>query len=620
MPARISNKKAAYLLCVASAIALSATGAFAAGKSVDYPVYGGDNGGARYSTLTQITKGNVSKLKEAWRLELPAGALEHQPIVVGNVMYLQTTDQRILAVDAATGKQKWEVADKRLTGRGRGFAWWQDGADKRLIIGAGNFILAINADTGAKVTSFGANGEVDLRENLREPAAANNINQGSPVSIYKDTFVTAGGVSEVSPASPGDIRGWDVRTGKLKWTFHTIPHPGEYGYDTWPADSYKILGGANNWVGSVLDDQRGIVYHVTGSAADDFAGPERLGDNLFANSVIALDATTGKRLWHFQTVHHDLWDADFAAPPILMTVTRNGKKIDAVAASNKLGFIYIFDRVTGEPLFPIDEKAAPQNTNVPGDKPAATQPVPRLPAPVGRTSVTEKELTTRTPEAAAWALEKFKTFVNGPTFTPVQFGKETVVAPGFSGGVEWGGMAASPNGVLFANAENVIWTTAVTPPRPVPPNAPAGFRSAYSFSGYHKFTDPDGYPATAAPWGTLQAIDMNTGKYLWKIPYGEYPELVAKGLKDTGSENYGGPVVTATGLLFIGSGIADNKLRAYDSANGKLLWETVMPYNGSTPLTYMLDGKQYIAIGGSSQRNRKAAKQGAAYVAYALPN
>ena len=415
-----------------------------------------------------------------------------------------------------------------------------------------------------------------------------------------------------------------MKTGKLLWAFHTIPHPGEPGYETWPADAWQKAGGANDWPGMVMDEKRGILFATTGSPSDDFYGGERPGKNLYSDSVIALDAKTGKLLWYFQAVHHDNWDNDFAAPPVLVTVTQNGRRIDAVAATNKTGFVYIFDRVTGKSLFPIDEKPVPA-ASAPGDTAWPTQPFPRLPAPLSHQSVTAEDLTQRTPEANTWAREKFATFKNGPIFTPPAYNQETVSAPGFSGGNEWGGMSFDPKlEYLFTNTENVIWTTAVVDRKPRADGSTAPEpHSRYTFSGYHKFMDPDGYPATAAPWGHLTAIDLKTGRFAWRIPFGEYPDLVAKGLKDTGSESYGGAVVTASGLLFIAATNFDHKMHAFDSKNGKLLWEGMLPYAGNaTPITYMANGKQYVVVGASGGRDHYGPNyrgpQGTAFVAFAL--
>jgi quinoprotein glucose dehydrogenase len=459
-----------------------------------------------------------------------------------------------------------------------------------------------------------------------------------------------------------------------------------------------------------VDTKRGIVYVPTGSAVFDFYGGDRVGNDLFADTLLALDAETGKRLWHFQGVHHDLWDRDFPAPPVLLTVKHDGKQIDAIAQTTKSGYVYLFDRANGKPLFPIEESHYPAST-VPGEVAAKTQPLPVAPAPYTQQSVTRDTLTNRTPEAHAWAVKQFETMISGGQFIPPSLDKLTIDMPGFAGGGEWGGPAVDPTtGVLYVNANDTAWLVGVTVPPPpgsmgervyqdqcsechginragAPPAVPAlrgiegvltdqeiadtikqGKGRMPSFSGltdeqvqavvhyltrvpqqqqrpqpadeakssgsaaspviddmpyksiaFSRFLDPDGYPATAPPWGTLSAIDMNTGKYLWKIPFGEYPELAAKGVTDTGSDNYGGPVVTSGGLLFIGASVFDKKFHAYDSRTGKLLWETELPFSGlSTPITYMEDGKQYIVIGaGGGQSSKKPS--GGVYVAFALP-
>jgi quinoprotein glucose dehydrogenase len=582
----------------------------------DFPAYGGDQGGTRYSTLTQINKENVGGLTQAWRFEMAPGTSQHQPIVVNGVLYAAITDNKLVALDGATGQTKWSVPmDGIGPGRRRGLTYWESGNDRRLLVPGGRILYQVNADNGQLITSFGDGGKIDLGLQLRgDDPTKNAVNMGSPAALYKDVFITHGGVPESSPSAPGDIRGWDIRTGKLLWTFRTIPHPGEEGYETWPADYYKTGGGVNAWQGVITDEKNGIVFAALGSAADDFWGGERVGDNLYGNSVVALDAMTGKKLWHFQTVRHDMWDYDFAAQPVLMTVRHKGRMVEAVAASNKTGFVYIFDRKTGESLFPIDERPIPPS-DIPGEVAAKSQPVPRLPAPMGLHEVTPDSLTNRTPEANAWARAEFAKMKTGPVFTPMTVGKQTLVIPGFSGGVEWGGMAADPNGILYANSENIGWHMSVLPN----PNPGPG-KSAMVHSGFRKFVDPDGYPATAPPWGTLQAIDMNTGRYLWKVPFGYYPELAAKGMKDTGTESYGGPVVTASGLLFIGATIYDRKMRAFDAATGKILWEGDLPYSGTaSPAVYMANGKQYVVIAASGGRDRNG-PSGAALVAFALPN
>ena len=583
----------------------------------------------RYSPLTQINAKNVGRLKQAWRYDLkPDSEVQNTPIVVDGVLY-GVGSGKVVALDAATGAEKWvftpELPQRSRAGfKDRGESWWTDGHQSRLLVTASNFVYSLNPATGKPDPAFGDNGRIDLNDNLRGPASDNYVRMGGAVNVWHDMFFTCGEVGEQTPASPGDIRAWDVRTGKLVWTFHTIPHPGERNAETWAADAWKTAGGANNWPGMVLDEKRGILFADTGSASDDFYGGERPGKNLYADSTLAIDAETGKLLWYFQAVHHDEWDDDFASAPALVTVTRKGKKIDAVAATNKTGYVYIFDRMTGQSLFPIDEVPVPPAT-APGDTAWPTQPFPRLPLPLSRQSMTAEDLTQRTPEANKWAREKFATFRNGPTFTPPAYNQETVSLPGFSGGNEWGGMSFDPKlEYLFVNTENVMWTTAVLDRKGAPEHGAdaarglPGTRSPYTFSGYNKFRDPDGYPATAAPWGHLTAIDLKTGQFAWRIPFGEYPELVAQGITNTGSESYGGGVATASGLLLIGATDFDRKMHAFESKTGKLLWETVLPYAGNaTPLTYMAGGKQYVVIAASTAHDRKAAK-GSAFVAFAL--
>ncbi|MEO6804176.1 MAG: PQQ-binding-like beta-propeller repeat protein [Granulicella sp.] len=592
-------------------------------KSVDYPYYGGDPGAMRYSTLTQINAKNAGQLKEVWRYDLGGvSTIENQPIVVKGILYGVGVNT-VYALDATTGKSKWEYTLTSQTGRNpRGVTFWTDGKERRLIVAKGNLMTALDADTGKPIPSFGNEGTVDLNDQLRGKASENKVGMASPAGLYKDILITHGGVGETTPASPGDLRGWDVRTGKLLWTFHTIPHPGEEGYDSWPKDAYLKAGGANAWGGVSMDEKRGIVFAATGSAADDFYGGDRLGNNLYANSVIAIDATTGKKLWHFQAVHHDLWDADFSSPPTLSTLVRNGKSVDVVIATPKNGYIYIFNRVTGEPMFPIDEKPVPVAT-APGDVASPTQPIPRITPPLSwAQTITENDLTNRTPEAHAAVLAHFKTMLSGPMFTPPDFNRETIVTPGFAGGVEWGGIMTDPvNHVAFFNSERIAWYTSVKD-RTAPRGGGADVEphSRYSTQGYRSFRDPDGYPATAPPWGTLTAVDLNTGKFLWNIPFGEYPELAAKGLKDYGSENYGAGVVTGSGILIIASAVADPHFKVYDTKTGKLISSTPLPFPGiASPATYMVDGRQYVAFATSTGRDRKSDKTGSMLVVYALP-
>jgi glucose dehydrogenase len=665
----------------------------------DWPAYGGTPENNHYSPLDQINRENVKRLTVAWRFDTgESGGLQTSPIIVGGILYGVTPNQKVFALDAATGKPLWKF-DSGIAGTqpNRGLVYWSDGKDKRILVGVLNFLYALDAASGKPIPGFGTQGRIDLRENLgREPATSQSVDLTSPGIIYKDLIIVGGRNPETLPAPPGDIRAYDVRTGKLRWAFHTIPHPGEFGYATWPPNAWKTSGAANNWAGMALDPRRGIVYVPTGSAAFDFYGADRIGENLFANCLIALNAATGKRIWHFQGVRHDLWDRDFPSPPALLTVKRDGKNVDAVAQTTKQGFVYLFDRTNGKPLFPIEFRKYPPST-VPDEVASLEQPLPVRPAPFARQLLTEDLLTTRTPDAHQWAVEKLKTFRSEGQFVPFSVGKDTVIFPGFDGGAEWGGPAVDPQtAIIYINSNEMAWTGALASntgensPRAIymsqcsvchgekmtgsPPDMPSlvklgsrltfpqivatikngkgrmpGFPNLtddqlfavidflmsgsnqelvgsappppamkFRFTGYHKFLDLDGYPAVAPPWGTLNAINMNTGEYVWKIPLGEYSELASKGLKDTGTENYGGPIVTAGGLLFISATDFDKKFRAFDKSTGELLWETTLPFSGNaTPATYEVNGRQFVVIAAGGGKDPKS-PSGGVYVAFAL--
>lgn len=667
----------------------------------EWPAYGGGPEGTRYSRLKQINRSNVSRLRVAWSFDAADGVgdPQTQPIVLDGVLYGITPRHKVFAVQAATGKLLWRF-DPGIEGRGpnRGLTFWKDGRERRLFAAVQHYLYALDPATGKPVPGFGQNGRIDLREGLGRPPQETSVILTTPGVIYKDLLIVGGRTPEALPSPPGDIRAYNVRTGELRWVFHTVPRPGEFGHETWPPEAWKYTGSANCWAGMAVDIKRGIVYAPTGSAAFDFYGGDRAGDNLFANTLLALDANTGKRIWHFQLVRHDIWDRDFPSPPVLVTVRRNGSGIDAVAQATKHGWLLLFDRITGRPLFPMEERKFPAST-VPGEAASETQTVPLKPEPFARQLLTEDMLTRRTPEAHEWTLKKFRTMRSEGQYLPASLDVDTVVFPGFDGGAEWGGQAFDPEtGLLYVNSNDLPWYTSLvertegwtarqlylskcafchgddlrgSPPTmpalvdldgklkreevaaliregagrmPAFPNLskaesealldyllagtdrtlPAGrqdpWRPPYRMTGYNRFLDPEGYPAVEPPWGTLSAINLNTGEYAWKRPLGEYPELAAQGMKDTGTENYGGPIVTAGGLVFIAATNFDRKFRAFDKLTGHLLWETTLPCSGNaTPVTYMAGGRQYVVIYATGGKARPREPKCGVYLAYALP-
>lgn len=668
--------------------------------------YLGDSGRSHYSTLSQITKENVKDLKVAWSYEAADwGQMQMNPLVVDSILYGVTAAMRVVALNAETGEEIWQFGDsvKVWHSTSRGLSYWEKENDKRILVTRGPDLFALDALTGKPIPSFGDNGKIDMRSGMPQSAKEKFVISNTPGTIYKDIIVMPLRLSEGSDAAPGDVMAFNVITGELAWVFHTIPHPGEEGYETWEnKDAYKDdrLGAANNWAGMAVDEEAGIIYIPTGSAAPDFYGGNRLGSNLYSNCLLALEANTGERLWHFQFTHHDLWDRDPPAPPNLLTIEREGKKIPAVAQVTKQGYVYVFDRMTGEPLFDIEEVPFPAST-LEGEKAWPTQPIPVKPKPFARMSqdLTEADISPFA-ENKDELLEFFraadKRQYAPPALTP------GFLFPGYDGAAEWGGAATDPeDGILYVNANEMAWNLQVAPQDEISEYASLGeatyqkycvschqanrkglaasgypslldlqFRKekdevastivqgkgmmtgfpqikddekeallkflwgqevkqnvvekevkskkakeGYKHTGYDKFLDNKGLPGISPPWGTMHAINLNTGEYLWSIPLGDTPELGEKG-KDTGTENYGGPVVTENGLLFIGA-TRDGYFRVFDKHTGEKLWEYKLPAAAfATPAMYEVNGKQYIAIACGGEK--LGTEKGNQIVAFAL--
>lgn len=673
--------------------------------------FGGDPTNSQYSSLTQINKENVDQLEVAWTYHTGdhntegSSQIQFNPIIVDGVLYGASPKLKLFALDAATGTHLWtfdpyaDDDEPPVFGVSRGVAYWEDGADKRILFGAGHQLYAIDATTGMPIATFGNNGFVDLQENLDHDMTGLFWAMNTPGIVYKDLYIVGGRVAEEQPSAPGHIRAYNIRTGERAWIFHTIPHPGEYGYETWPEDAWQRIGGANAWSGFSLDQERGIVFIPTGSAAFDFWGGNRHGENLFANSILALDANTGERIWHFQTVKHDIWDRDLPAAPNLLTVEQDGQQIDAVAQITKSGHVFVLDRETGESLFSLEEKPYPAS-DLEGEQAWPTQILPTKPAPFARQQLLAGDVSNISPETTAAIRDSLSKIRSGGQFVPPSE-QGTVIYPGFDGGGEWGGAAHDPNtGILYVNSNEMPWVQQMrkidfdvekgafsagqqlyfyncanchgfegegatgfpaltdlatrktrdevrqqirsggnrmpgftylkqeevdalvaylyNDPQPEIADVSPDVAIKYNHMGYNRFLDADGYPAVKPPWGTLNAIDLNTGEFLWQVPLGEYPELTARGVPKTGTENYGGPVVTASGLLFIGAS-KDEHFRVFDRDTGTELWKTQLPAGGyATPATYEINGKQYIVIAAGG--GKMGTKAGDAYVAFALPD
>ncbi len=693
-----------------------------------WTVRGGSDASIRYSSLEQIDTSTVDRLERAWTYRTgdaqpeKNSQIQANPIVVDETLYGTTPTLKVFAVDAATGKEQWDFNPVSDSGDltpslnvNRGVTYWADGADERILFTAGATLYALDAEDGSRVEGFGEEGAASLKQGLGGRADDLYVSATSPGVIYEDLLIIGSRVSEGADAAPGDIRAFNVRTGELEWTFHTVPRPGEFGHDTWDdPEAWRRVGGANSWAGMAVDEERGIVYVPTGSASPDFYGGNRKGENLFANTLLALDAATGERVWHYQTVHHDLWDRDLPAPPSLVTVEHDGKPVDAVAQTTKTGYVFLFDRETGEPLFPIEEAPVPTESPLEGESPWPRQPRPTTPEPFVRQHMGAEDVNPLVPDSVQAQLRtELQRFNSDHLFEPPSL-RGTLMFPGFDGGAEWGGAAFDPaSDVLYVNSNDVPWIMTMVPTgeqvateevqRPdaafrtgrrayrtncmtchgpdrqgggdYPSIADVGQRYTpdelldliesgrrmmpgfehlpesqrkalvnfllerkhytvptdtarqstgtadsppYVMTGYDKFRTPEGYPAVEPPWGRLNAIDLNTGEYLWREPLGTYPELEKRGIPTTGTENYGGPVVTAGGLLFIAA-TPDEKIRAFHKATGELMWSADLPAAGfATPSIYEVDGRQFVVVAAGG--GKLGAPSGDAYVAFALPN
>ncbi|MDI9337925.1 MAG: PQQ-binding-like beta-propeller repeat protein [Alphaproteobacteria bacterium] len=698
-------------------------------KYINWEVYNGTNSGIKYSSLNQVNTTNVTQLEVAWIYKtgdadtIHSSQIQCNPIVVDGILYGVGPAMKLFAIDAQTGKEKWvfDVNARAATLsdttkfhniiNSRGIAYWTDGKqDSRIFFTAGSYTYAVNAKTGKPIADFGNNGSIDLHDDLGRDVKDMYVSNSSPGMVFKDLIILGTRIDEEPPAAPGHIRAYNAITGKLQWIFHTIPQPGEYGFDSWEdTNAWKHAGAANDWAGFTLDEERGILFVPTGSAVYDFYGGKRKGANLFANCLLALDAASGKRLWHFQFVHHDLWDRDLPSPPVLVRITKNGKQIDAVAQTTKTGMVYVFERETGKPVFEINEVPFDTISELKGEKVWPTQPIPKHPQPFVRQTFTIKDINPYLSSQKQIELkETLKTYRFGKMFLPPGL-TPSVLFPGFDGGSEWGGPSYDPEtGILYVNANEIPWIIKMNPNKTEIPkhenwlqagkrlylmhcaechatnlqgsgNNPSliqikskykisefsalvlngrrrmpGFKKLqgeeinalatyilelkkeqnrkfksvtnidsinempYKMAGYTKFYSSDGYPAITPPWGTLNAINLNTGDLIWKKPLGEYEALKLKGIAATGTENYGGSVVTAGGLVFIAAS-RDAKFRAFDKKTGNILWEYPLPAAGfATPAIYELHGKQYIVIAcGGGKLNTTSYD---AFVAFTLPN
>ncbi len=683
-----------------------------------WTAYRGDDGVNAYSQLTQINKQNVKQLEVAWDYRTgdhtEFSKIECNPIIIDKTLYGVSAKLKVFALEANTGKELWvydPFEGSKEGGFNRGLTYWEEGDEKRILVCAKNKLIALNALTGKPFPDFGENGSVDLRKGLRNDVDIEkyNVTNTSPGVVYKDLIIVGSSLNENYEALSGDIRAYNVRTGKMSWSFHTLPHPGEFGYDTWSEESYRNIGGANAWAGLSIDRERGLIFAATGAPAFDFHGGERKGQNLFANSVIAIDATTGKYVWHFQTSHHDLWDYDLPTPPNLATIKKDGKEIDAVVQLTKQGLVFMLERETGKPIYPIEERPVPASTMT-DESTWPTQPFPLKPLPLTHTAFDSSLITNISAVSHQFIKEEASKYTWGSIYQPPSL-QGIIQLPGFRGGAEWsGGAVDAETGIIYVGLNDIpnivqlvaegnekenllgkpllevgskIYNTKCTAchgeDRKGNPGFPslvevskrmkpndainilkkgqrnmpafsdlseeqleavtsflfginktktyqsevpiattiAGKPTRYRIKAYKQLLDQDGHPGIKPPWGTLCALDLNSAEVTWRVPLGEYPELVEKGIRNTGTQLFGGGIVTAGGLVFIGAS-QDEKFRALDKETGEILWEYQLPAGGyATPSTYEIDGKQYVVIaagGGGFQRTKTSDY----YIAFAL--
>ncbi len=637
------NAATVMILLVGWVLIDSPVAAQAPQQGHDWPVYGGDPGGMKYSLLTQINRSNVHELELAWTWEtgeepIPPGPgqgrvrpreFEATPLMIGDTLYLSTGYNRVVALDANTGTELWSY-DPRVHKWGwsifrhRGVATWTDGRERRIFINSRWRLIALDARTGAPIPTFGTGGEIDLTEDLIWEVNRLHYMNTSPPVVYKDLVIVGSAMYDwYKRDPPGDVQAFDVRTGKRVWTFHTIPQPGEFGNETWEDSSWSYTGHASVWAPFTVDDQRGLVYLPISTPSNDYYGGHRKGDNLFAESIVCLDANTGERVWHFQTVHHGIWDYDLPAPPNLVTIHVDGRTIDAVVVLGKTGFAYVFDRVTGEPVWPIEARPVPQS-DVPGERTSPTQPFPTKPPPFAKQGFTEDDVIDFTPELRALALKELQKYRIGPIFTPPSL-EGTVIMPGADGGANWGGAAFDPEtGVLYVRANNLPHLIKLAKSEPDADfDYKTGARQLESVPHSHTREGedlPDGLPIHKPPYAVLTAIDLNAGEHVWQVPLGDTPEIrnhpllqglelphlrVLRGLGASG------PLVTRGGLLFISGG--GSKIYGIDKANGETLWEADLGGGGyGNPMTYQTrSGRQFVVIA--------TGEEDAILMAFALP-